>query len=152
MSSLRSSALALSIGLSIALPVPVLASPLCVSAPEANLRQGPGTQFDKSWEVFKYMPFRQIGQQGDWLHVEDLDGDKHWIYRPLVSDALKCAVVKSKEANVRGGPGTQHAKSALSPVERNYSFKVTGQKGDWVQVEDEVFNTGWVHKSLLWMP
>ncbi|MEW6678328.1 MAG: SH3 domain-containing protein [Pseudomonadota bacterium] len=148
---LRSSVIALSMVLPI-LSAPAIASPVCVSVPEANLRQGPGTQFEKSWEVFKYMPFRQVGQQGDWLQVEDLDGDKHWIYRPLVSDGIKCAVVKSKEANVRNGPGTQHAKSALSPVERYYSFRITSQKGDWVQVEDEVFNAGWVHKSLLWMP
>jgi len=130
----------------------VLGATLCVQVSEANLRQGPGTQFDKSWEVFKFMPFKKLDQKGDWFQVQDLDGDKHWVFRPLVSESLRCAVVKAKEANVRTGPGTDHAKAAFSPVTRYYSFKVLAEKGDWVQVEDEVQNAGWIIKSLLWMP
>lgn len=128
------------------------ASPLCINVPEANLRQGPGTNFDISWEVFKYMPLRKIGQEGDWIQVKDLDGDSHWVHGKLVTDAMRCAVVKADKANVRTGPGTQHATSPLSPVDHYYSFKVIKTKGEWVNVEDEVFNEGWVFKRLLWMP
>lgn len=37
------------------------ASAWCIKVSEANLRQGPGTNFEKSWEVFKYMPLQKIG-------------------------------------------------------------------------------------------
>ena len=127
------------------------AAAFCIKVPEANLRQGPGTQFEKSWEVYKYMPLKRIGSKGDWYKVEDVDGDTHWVYRKLVSETMRCAVVKSKEANVRTGPGTNFAKSPLSPVEQYYSFRVTGSKGSWVKVEDEVFNEGWIYKPLLWI-
>lgn len=131
---------------------PALASPLCVKASEANLRQGPGTQYEKSWKVYQYMPLDKIGQRGKWYKVRDLDGDSHWIYNGLVSKSLRCAVVKATEANVRRGPGTGYAKSELSPVEKYYSFKVIATEGRWVRVEDEIVNEGWIARSLLWMP
>jgi SH3-like domain-containing protein len=123
----------------------------CIKVPEANLRQGPGTQYEKSWEVYKYMPLKKIDQRGDWYKVTDVDGDTHWVYRRLVSNSLQCAVVKVNKANVRTGPGTSYAKSPLSPVEKYYSFKVIKVAGDWVKVQDEVFNNGWVAKKLLWL-
>ncbi len=131
--------------------VPITASAFCVNVEKANLRQGPGTGFEKSWEVYEYMPLKKIGQQGDWYKVEDVDGDVHWVYRKLVTDNLHCAVVKVDKANVRTGPGTGYAKSALGPVEQYYSFKVIGTKGAWVKVHDEVFDEGWIAQKLLWV-
>lgn len=133
------------------LAVPAAASALCVKVPEANLRQGPGTQYEKSWEVFRYMPFKKIGQQGNWYRVRDVDGDTHWVYSNLLSSKMHCAVVKVDKANVRNGPGTNYPQAQFSPVEKYYSFKVTGTKGNWVKVQDDVFNEGWVFKSLLWV-
>jgi uncharacterized protein YgiM (DUF1202 family) len=80
-----------------------------------------------------------------------VDGDTHWVYDRLVTGDMQCAVVKVDKANVRTGPGTNYAKSPLSPVERYYSFKVLGQKDGWVKVQDEVFNSGWVSSKLLWI-
>jgi len=137
----------------LALAAFVLAGPVsaaCVHVPEANLRKGPGTEHDKSWEVYKYMPLKQISQQGDWYQVSDLDGDKHWIFRNLLTEKIKCAVVKVNKANIRSGPGTNFGKTPLDQVEKYYAFKVIGEQGDWVQVEDEVGNKGWLHSKLLW--
>jgi SH3-like domain-containing protein len=134
-----------------ALTLPGTAFALCIKAPEANLRQGPSTRYEKSWEVFKYMPLRKIGQRGKWYQVKDVDGDTHWVYNRLVTGSMRCAVVKVDKANMRNGPGTKYAKSPLSPVEKYYAFKVTGSKGRWVKVEDEMHNEGWVAKWLLWI-
>lgn len=123
----------------------------CVKVSKANLRQGPGTGYAKSWEVYEFMPLKKIGEKGDWLQVVDVDGDKHWVHSSLLSDGIKCAVVKGDKINVRLGPGTNFAKSPLSPVEKYYSFKVVETQGAWVKVQDEVFNEGWIAKSLLWM-
>jgi uncharacterized protein YgiM (DUF1202 family) len=46
---------------------------LCVNVPEANLRKGPGTQHEKTWEVFKYMPFKRLSTKGEWYKVQDVD-------------------------------------------------------------------------------
>ncbi len=126
------------------------ASALCVTSPQANLRQGPGTHYKKTWEVYQYMPLKKIGQRGNWLHVRDLDGDRHWVHKRLVSSKVHCAVVKSSRANVRTGPGTRYRQAAWSPIDSYYSFKTIGRSGRWLQVRDEVGNTGWIARSLLW--
>jgi SH3-like domain-containing protein len=131
--------------------VPSTASALCVKVKQANLRAGPGTDHAKSWEVYQYMPLKQIGKTGNWYQVEDMDGDMHWIYGSLVTDKMRCGTVKVKEANVRTGPGTSYAQSPLSPVEKYYSFKIIESKNGWVKVNDEVFNEGWMAEKLLWV-
>lgn len=131
--------------------LPVSAFAWCVGAPEANLRTGPGTRYEKSWQVFKYMPLRKVGQRGSWYQVKDVDGDRHWIHKPLLTNSMRCAVVKADGTNVRTGPGTRYGKSPLSPVDKYYSFRVIGSKGSWLKVRDEMDNEGWVTKSLLWV-
>jgi SH3-like domain-containing protein len=131
---------------------PGIATGLCVKVSQANLRAGPGTDHQKSWEVYLYMPFKKVGQDGSWIQVKDMDGDIHWVHDQLVTDEMRCAVVKVNQANVRTGPGTHYAKSTLSPVEKNYPFKVIETQDGWVKVQDEVANEGWVAQPLLWMP
>ncbi len=124
---------------------------LCVNVSEANLRSGPGTNYEKTWEVFKYMPFKKLTRKGNWYKVKDVDGDVHWIYRKLVTDKIRCAVVKNDKINVRTGPGTGYSKSALSPSLKYDSFKVIKRKGAWVKVMDEFGDTGWIFRKLLWI-
>lgn len=130
----------------------IAANRVCVKVTEANLRQGPGTHYEKSWTVFAYMPFRKIGQRGNWYHVQDVDGDRHWIFRKLVSSKLRCTVVKVKKANVRSGPGTNFPMADLGSLDKYYSFRVIGESGRWLKVEDDLGNSGWIAKSLLWTP
>ncbi|MEJ2183882.1 MAG: SH3 domain-containing protein [Nitrospirota bacterium] len=131
--------------------LPGSASALCVKAPEANLRQGPSTSYEKLWEVFKYMPFKQLDKRGLWYRVQDVDGDIYWIYAALVTHDYRCAVVKEEKANIRTGPGTNHEQTASSPALKYYSFKVLKVDGQWVHVEDEYGDRGWIYRPLLWI-
>jgi SH3-like domain-containing protein len=124
---------------------------LCVNVPEANLRSGPGTNFEKTWEVFKYMPLNKLTEKGNWYKVKDVDGDVHWIYKKLVTKKFRCAVVKTDKINVRTGPGTGYSKNALSPALKYDSFKVLQIKSSWAKVIDEFGDTGWIFRKLLWI-
>ncbi len=124
---------------------------LCVNVPEANLRKGPGTNHKKSWQVFKYMPFKKISQKGKWYKIKDVDGDTHWIYSKLVTSKIECAVVNSDKINVRSGPGTKYNKSFLSPAIKYDSFKVLKRQGKWVKVIDEFGDRGWIFRKFLWI-
>ena len=126
------------------------ASALCVNVSEANLRAGPGTKHEKTWKVFKYMPFSKLSRKSNWFKVKDVDGDIHWIYSKLVTDKYKCTAVKTEKANIRSGPGTNYKKN-MSPAEKYTSFKVLDTKGPWVHVKDEYGDTGWIFKKLLWI-
>ena len=124
---------------------------LCISVSDANLRTGPGTKYEKSWEVFKYMPFKKASKKGNWYKVKDMDGDRHWVYSKLVTSKYKCAAVKAAKANVRTGPGTKYAISSLSPALKYDSFKVLKNQKKWVKIVDEFGDTGWIFKKLLWI-
>ena len=126
-------------------------SALCIKATEANLRSGPGTKYEKLWEVFQYMPFTKIEKRGDWYKVKDFTGDVYWVFGQLVTEGYKCAVVKGEKANIRVGAGTHFKKNDMSPALQYYSFKVLEIKGEWVKVKDEYNDEGWIYKPLLWI-
>ncbi len=124
---------------------------LCIDTPEANLRKGPGAKYEKTWEVFKYMPFQEISKKRNWYKVKDFDGDIHWIYRKLVTDKFKCAVVNVNVANIRSGPGKEYETIFGSPAMRYDAFKIIKIKGSWVNIVDDFGTTGWIFRNLLWI-
>lgn len=124
---------------------------LCVNVSDANLRSGPGKQYGKTWEVFRYMPLKKLTRKGAWYKVKDVDGDEHWIYKKLVTNRYKCAVVKKNNINIRSGPGRNFDKTALSPALVYDSFKIIKSGKSWVNVIDEYGNKGWIFRQLLWI-
>jgi uncharacterized protein YgiM (DUF1202 family) len=129
------------------------AQALCVNVSVANVRSGPGMQYDIVWKVYRYMPFKKVGTSisGDWYAVRDVDGEVSWINRTLVRSDVRCAVVKSVRTNVRKGPGIRYRKTSSSPAQQYASFKVLGRRGHWLKVRSEWGETGWIHKSNLWV-
>ena len=127
------------------------ADALCINQKKANLRQGPGTHFEKLWQVFKYMPFKKMKKKGKWYRVQDLDDDIYWVHTKLTTNKYKCAVIKNDKTNLRSGPGTKYDQLSWSPVDKYFSLKVLKIKGKWVRVEDGVGDKGWVSKSLIWI-
>lgn len=128
------------------------ANALCVKADRANIRTGPGKNFEKIWEVYRYMPFVKVGSSlsGEWYAVKDVDGDVNWIYKRLLTDKYRCAVVKKEEVNVRTGPGKKYSRSFLSPARKYYSFRVLKIKGAWAKVKDDR-GVGWIYRNFLWI-
>ena len=127
------------------------AEALCVKDKKANLRSGPGKHNEKLWTVLKYMPFRQVGREGKWLKVKDLDGDIYWIYRTITTKAYMCAVIKNNKTNLRQGPGRNFPQVEWSPQKKYFSMKVLKIKGSWVYTEDSTGDRAWVHRSLVWI-
>ena len=51
---------------------------------DCNIRSGPGTSHEVVFKVEKGIPFKVIGRQGKWIHLEHADGDSGWIHSSLV--------------------------------------------------------------------
>jgi SH3-like domain-containing protein len=134
------------------LSVPVYSDALCVKTSVANIRSGPGTGYEKIWQVYRFMPLKKVGMSisGDWYAVRDVDGDVSWIHKTLVTGKHRCATVKSKTVNVRTGPGRNYARKFSEPARKYDSFRVLGKKRGWVKVKDEWNNVGWVNSRYLW--
>jgi SH3-like domain-containing protein len=131
-----------------------IASALCVKSSEANLRSGPGTNFNVTWKVYKFMPLKKIKEKGGWYYVKDFDGDFHWIDGKLVTSDVMCAVVKKDGTPLRTGAGAKYKESPVSPLPKNYTFHILKlhYKGnhEWIHVVDEVGNEGWIARNGVW--
>jgi SH3-like domain-containing protein len=124
---------------------------LCIKNKRANLRKGPGTNHEKLWEVFKYMPFKQLGVKGAWKRIQDVDGDIYWVHGPLTTQKYKCAVIKNNKTNLREGPGIKFPKVAWSPVDKFFAMKVLKIDKDWVHIEDSTGDKAWIYRPLVWI-
>ncbi len=124
---------------------------LCIKEKRANLRKGPGLKYEKVWEVYKYMPFKQLAKKKNWLRIKDLDGDIYWVHQRLTTKKIKCAVIKQNKTNLRTGPGTKFPAVRWSPVDKYFSMKVLRVKNNWVRVVDAVGDKAWVYRPLVWI-
>lgn len=130
------------------LALPALAADrVSVDVPVANVRSGPGTDRDAIWKVEKYHPLQVIERSGKWIHFQDFEGDKGWIYQPLVSDT-DAVIVRKDNCNVRSGPGTGNPVRFVA--ERGVPFRVLKRDGNWLHIQHADGDEGWIHRSLVW--
>jgi len=112
-----------------------------------NMREGPGTQTPVLWELKKGYPLQIIGRKGNWIKVRDFEGDTGWVARSLTGNAAH-HIVKSKVANIRQGPGTQHR--VVGKANYGDLLRTREKRAGWVRVERAEGPGGWIAKQLLW--
>ena len=142
-------ALSLLVSLAVLVPAAIAGQYVSVKKDGVNVRSGPNTKEEILWEVFKSFPLEVLDKKGDWTQVADFEGDKGWIYTPLLSDE-HTVIVKVNTANMRIGPGQNY--EIVATVKYGVVFKPIGNDGDWVKVKHADGTTGWIHKDLLWPP
>lgn len=120
---------------------------MAVKDDSANIRSGPGTQYEQLWQVEKYHPVIIIEQKGDWCFFQDFEGDKGWIHRSLL-DKTETVIVKANQCNVRTGPGTKN--NIAFTVDKGIPFKVLQKKGQWYQIQHADGDRGWIINTLVW--
>ena len=120
---------------------------LAVSASAANVRSGPGTQYDIIWKIEKYHPVFIINKSDPWYQFKDFEGDQGWIHKSLVGK-LKTVITKADISNIRSGPGTKY--EVLFKVEKGIPFKVLKRKDHWIHIQHADGDEGWIHASLVW--
>jgi uncharacterized protein YgiM (DUF1202 family) len=112
-----------------------------------NMRSGPGTHTEVLWELKRGYPLKVIARKGRWLQVSDFESDRGWVARSLTGNTPH-HVVKSRVANMRSGPGTQHR--ILGTVEYGEVLRTREKRTDWVKVERDSGKIGWIARRLLW--
>lgn len=120
---------------------------MAVAADIANIRSGPGTDYEQIWQVEKYYPVVVLQKKGDWYEFKDFEGDRGWIHRDLLDNATT-VVIKANNCNLRSGPGTQF--DIVLTVDKGIPFKVLQKKDRWYQVEHADGDRGWVFNALVW--
>lgn len=127
--------------------LPAQAEFVSIAGNQVNVRTGPSTKTEVAWELSEGYPMKVTRKQGNWLKVQDFEGDLGWVYRPLTQKKAH-HIVKAKTANMRSGPGTQHKK--VGALEKYDLFKTLDKKNGWVKGKTSSGETGWISKKLLW--
>jgi len=120
---------------------------LCVTAGIANVRSGPGTQYDVLWQVEQYHPFTIIQKKDDWYEIKDFENDVAWLHQSLL-DKMDCVITIKEKCNIRSGPDTNS--QVMFTVEKGVPFKVIERKENWIKVEHGDGDVGWIYKTLVW--
>jgi SH3-like domain-containing protein len=120
---------------------------LTVSVSDANIRSGPGTNYDILWEVNKYYPINVIQKVGAWFRFVDFEGDEGWIKSSLVRKIPSVITIK-ENCNIRSGPGTKY--SVAFQAEKGVAFKIIKRKGSWIYVQHADGDKGWIYNAIVW--
>jgi len=120
---------------------------LAVAVSVANIRTGPGTNYDVLWSAEKYFPFLVIETAGPWVRLRDFEGDEGWVHKSLVAK-IPSVITKKPECSIRSGPGTGYP--LLFTVGTGIPFRLIKKEGDWLYVEHADGEQGWIHKGLTW--
>lgn len=122
-------------------------SMVSVKGSTLNMREGPGTHTAVLWELKQGYPLQITERKGSWVRVRDFEGDTGWVARSLTGSTPH-HIVKSKVANLRAGPGTQHR--IVGRLEYGELLRTREKRADWVRVERSEGVSGWIAKRLLW--
>ena len=124
-----------------------MAERLSVSSKIANIRSGPGTDYEILWKVENYFPISVLKKSGKWINFRDFEGDEGWIHTSLIHKK-PTVITKKNKCNVRTGPGTNH--DIVFTVEKGIPFLVIDRQKNWIQIKHADGDRGWIYKSLVW--
>lgn len=125
---------------------------LSVNVTSAKLYRSADYDSDTTGTVYRGERVGKLAADGEWYLVEALEGSvRGWILSSKlissVSPEPSCAVytVSSRTLNLRSGPSSDTKK--LSVLKKGCAFKVTGNDGNWFQIETFDGKTGYVSQN-----
>ena len=118
-----------------------------VTASIANMRSGPGTEYDVLWQVEQYHPVNIVKKKGDWYKIKDFENDVAWIHKSLLGKVQGVITIKEK-CNIRSRATKKS--NIVFTVEKGVPFKVLAKEGSWLKIEHADGDVGWIFKTLVW--
>lgn len=119
-----------------------------VAVEGANFRTGAGLNYQIRWDLDKYYPLKLMQTNGEWLKVQDYQGDLGWVNRSTVN-TTKTLIIRNPVVNLRGGPGTNYKK--IGTAYKGQCFLLLSSTGEWCRIKDVVTGKiSWVYAALTW--
>jgi SH3-like domain-containing protein len=118
-----------------------------VKVSSANVRELPNARAAVLWELGSGYPLQIQQRKGAWLKVRDHEATLGWIHNSITG-ASPHRIVTARTANLRSGPGENHR--SLGKLERDEVLRTLAKNGQWVQVQREGGQKGWVARRLTW--
>jgi cell wall-associated NlpC family hydrolase len=143
-------------------PQPIAAT---IVAESANVRGGPGTNYDKVGELPAGAQLQLLTQINGWYQARDNDGRIIWITAELLDldptaaeflpaatnipapPPAKIGLVVEEGLNLRDGPGTAYI--GMTKLKVSAQLDLLARYGDWFQVQTADGQAGWVLGQYL---
>ena len=139
--------------------------PAAITADSANVRNGPGTNYDKVAELSAGTPLQVLAQYEGWYQARSNDGRMVWVAAELLSlDAIvadflpeattipapppaKVGIVAEEQLNLRDGPGTNYV--GMTKLDTGAQLDLLARYNDWYQIQTAEGRVGWVLGQYL---
>jgi cell wall-associated NlpC family hydrolase len=139
--------------------------PAAVAADSANVRNGPGTNYDTIAELPAGTPLQVLAQYEGWYQARSNDGRMVWVAAELlnldavVADFLpqattipapppaKVGLVAEQQLNLRDGPGIDYV--GMTKLDAGAQLDLLARYNDWFQVQTPEGRVGWVLGQYL---
>ena len=136
-----------------------------IAAEAANLRGGPGTDYDKLGDLPVGAPLLLLAQVDGWYQAQTSDGRGVWVAAELLDMDLAAAdllpqassipalpparvgTVAEEGLNLRDGPGTTFV--GMTKLPAGTRLDLLARYGDWFQVQAPDEQAGWVLGQYL---
>lgn len=130
------------------LPTVAMAEMMSVGFSGTEMRSAPNAMASKViTKLAPYSPLTVIEKGSDYYKVRDYRGRSGWVHRTLLN-STPSVVVTGNSANVRQGPGTNHA--VVFQLSKGMTAKLLGKQGKWVKVQTADGKKGWIAGFLVW--
>lgn len=117
------------------------------TANNIKMRSGPGEKYPVLWVLKSGYPLSIVDDQGDWVKVQDYEGDTGWLAATLVGRSPHM-IVKADRVELRSGPSSRYR--LVGKANHGVVFQTLKVKDKWVKVKHESGLTGWITRGSLW--
>ena len=139
-----------------------------VAVEVANVRSGPGLDYDKVGKLPSGVIVTLIERKADWFKVRSPAGATGWMTQEALAmdeaaaaevitakstpaaPAAVQAVTSSANVHLRRGPGKQF--DSLGKLPKGLSLDLLGRQNSWYQVETPAGALGWITADYLQIP
>jgi SH3-like domain-containing protein len=129
-------------------PTITLADIMTVSFSGTEMRSAPNAMASKVIsQLSTYAPLEVIEKGAEYYNVKDYRGRTGWVHRSLLA-SKPGIVVTGDRANVRQGPGTNHA--VVFQLSKGDSCRAIGKEEKWIEIRTTDGRQGWVAGFLTW--
>jgi N-acetylmuramoyl-L-alanine amidase len=125
---------------------------ITVEANILNVRSGPGLDYKVVGQISKSETYQVLEEKNSWYKVRLNNDQDGWVASWLVQIEKETGSIKQVEStvnplNVRSGPGTSF--QVITQVRPEQTFPFVKEEGDWIQIELNDKEKGWVAKWLI---
>ena len=136
-----------------------------INADIANLRNGPGTEFDRLDKLNQGVEVEVFARHNDWAQIRTAGGQEGWLALDLLDfdeetiaalpaaqnvpapPAAKVGTIIEDNLNLRDGPGKDYI--SMVKLAANQEVALLANYEGWFQIETAEGNVGWVSQDFL---